>query len=103
MYRLTGRTSDCADGKRLRDFFRIAVVAFCPALLDNLDLAIEAHRTTLDQGHVGCEAHLVDVAAGIEVVEGIEDEREGLKPFDIELGIFDIGMLGGEGDRWVEL
>jgi hypothetical protein len=100
---LTRRTSNCANGKRLRHFLRITIVAFCPTFLNDLDLTVEAHGATLDQGHVGGEAHLVHVAAGVEVVEGIEDEGEGLKPFYVELGVFDVGVVGGEGDGGVEL
>ena len=77
MNRLTRRTSNCADWKRFRHFFWIAVVAFCFAHLDNLDLAVEAHGATLNQGYVGGEAHLVDMATSIEVVKGVEDEAEG--------------------------
>jgi hypothetical protein len=99
---LTRCASDCTNGKRFRDLFRIAVVAFCPAFLDYLNLTIEAHCTTLDQRDVGCEAHLVNVTAGVKIVQGIEDEVEGLEPFNVELGVFDIGMVGGEGDMGVE-
>jgi hypothetical protein len=102
MYWLTRRTSNCANGKGFRNFFWITVVAFCPSFLDNLDLAVKAHGAALDQGHVRSEAHLVHVAAGVEVVEGIENEGEGLEPFYIELGVFDVGVVGGEGDRGVE-
>jgi hypothetical protein len=99
---LTGCASDCTNGKRFRYLFLIAVVAFCPALLDYLDLTVKAHCTALDQRDVGCEAHLVDMAAGVEIVQGIEDEVEGLEPFNVELGVFDVGVAGGEGDGGVE-
>ena len=99
---LTRCASDCTNGKRFRHLFRIAVVAFSPALLDYLDLTIEAHCTALDQRDVGCEAHLVDVAAGVEIVQGIEDEVEGLEPLNVELGVFDVGVVSSEGDVGVE-
>ena len=99
---LTRCASDCTNRKRFRDLFWIAVVAFCPAFLDYLDLTIEAHCTTLDQRDVGCKAHLVNVTAGVKIVEGIEDEIEGLEPFNVELGVFDIGVMGGEGDVGIE-
>ena len=102
MYWLTRRTPNRANGKRFWHFFWIAVVTFCLAFLDDLDLAVEAHGAALNQGHIGGEAHLVHVAAGVEVVEGIEDESEGLKPFYVELGVFDVGVVGGEGDGGVE-
>ena len=102
MYWLTRCASDCTNRKRFWDLFRIAVVAFCPAFLDYLDLTVEAHCTALDQRDVGCEAHLVGMAAGVEIVQGIEDEVEGLEPFNVELGVFDVGVVGGEGDGGVE-
>jgi hypothetical protein len=42
------------------------------------------------------------VAAGVEIVQGIEDEVEGLEPFDVELRVFDVGVMSGEGDMGVE-
>ena len=42
------------------------------------------------------------MAAGVEVVERIEDEGEGLEPFDVELGVLDVGVVGVEGDGGVE-
>ena len=39
----------------------------------------------------------------IEIIEGIEDKREALEPFDIELSIFDVGMMRFELDVRIEL
>ena len=38
----------------------------------------------------------------IEVVQRIEHKFEALKPFNIELRIFDVGMVRLELDVWVE-
>ena len=40
---------------------------------------------------------------GIEVVEGVEDEGEAREPVDAELGVFDVGVVGDDLDRGVEL
>jgi len=39
----------------------------------------------------------------IHVVEGVEDQGEAGEPFEIELLIFDVGMMGNEFDVGVEL
>jgi hypothetical protein len=33
------------------------------------------------------------MAAGIKVIERIEDDSKGFEPVDVELGIFDIGVV----------
>ena len=43
------------------------------------------------------------MASCIEIVEGIEDKFEALEPLDIELRIFDIGLMRFEFDVRVEL
>ncbi len=43
------------------------------------------------------------MASRIEVIKGIEDECEALKPFYVELRIFDVGMVRLELDMRVEL
>ncbi len=74
----------------------------CPALvshptathlLDHLYLPIEASRPTLDQGHIGCQTHLVHMATRVQVVEGIEDKIESLEPLYVELRIFDVRVV----------
>lgn len=42
------------------------------------------------------------MSSGVHVIEGIEDEIEGGEPFEVELFVFDIGMIGNEGDILVE-
>lgn len=62
-------------------------------LLDGLDLAKEAGRATLNQGDVRSQAHLVDISAGFEVVEGVKDNVESLIPLNIELRVLDVCMI----------
>lgn len=38
----------------------------------------------------------------IQVVKGIEDKSESPEPFDIELRVFNIGMVSFDFDIWVE-
>lgn len=71
--------------------------------LDDLDLAIEARGATLDQWHASCQAHFVDMAARIHIVERVEDETEGLKPRDIELGVLDVVVVCDDVNIGVEL
>jgi hypothetical protein len=42
------------------------------------------------------------MAAGVEIVQGVEDKVEGLEPFNVELRVFDIGVVGGKRDGGVE-
>lgn len=100
---LTRRASDGADGEGFGSLFRGAVVAFRQALADGLDLAIEAGGATLDQRYVGSKAHAVDMAASVEVVEGVEDDNETAEPVDIELWVFDVCVMCLDLDIRVEL
>jgi hypothetical protein len=68
-----------------------------------LDLAIEAGSATLDQGDVCGKAHTIDVTAGIEVVEGVENDDKLAEPVDIELGVLDVCVMCLDLDVWVEL
>lgn len=70
---------------------------------DGLHLPIESCRTTLNQGNVGSQTHLIDMPSRIEVVEGIEDKSEALEPLNVKLRIFDVGMVRLELDVRVEL
>lgn len=71
-------------------------------LLDNLNLAVESCRPTLDQRYVCCKAHPVHMSPRVKVVQRIEDNRECLKPFNIELWIFDVRMIGFDLDVRIE-
>lgn len=42
------------------------------------------------------------MAAGVKVVECIEDDIEGLEPGNIESYVFDIGVVGGDRKGGVE-
>jgi hypothetical protein len=71
-------------------------------LLDDLNLAIEARRPTLDQRHISRQTHFVHMSSCFEVVQGVEDEIEFLEPVDVEDGIFDVGMIRLELDGGIE-
>lgn len=87
-----------------KDQLLVAGVRFRTTNLDDrLNLAVEPCRTTLDQGNVRSQAHLVDVSSRIKVVKRIEDNCEALEPFYVELRIFDVGMVRFEFDVRVEL
>lgn len=73
-----------------------------PHLLNDLNLSLETGCSTLNQGHVGCNAHLVDVTSRGNVVQGVENYLEALEPFDIELRIHDIRVVRLDVDMWVE-
>ena len=60
---------------------------------DDLDLAIEARSTTLNQGHICCQTHFVDMPSCVKIIQCIKDNVEALKPFYIELRVFDVGMV----------
>ena len=118
MYRLTWRTSDGADRETLWNFFGIAVVAFGFALqsqmphqqteladgylFDHLHLAIEACCSAFDKWHICCQAHLIDMPSSVQIVQRIENKIESLKPVDVELRIFDVGMVGLKLDMRIE-
>lgn len=112
MYRLTWRTPNCADRKALWRLLCVAIITLrlsllrvstadqtskdsrgLANLLDNLNLSVEARCSTLDQRDVGCEAHLVNMPSCIEVVQRIENNREALKPFDVEIWVLDICVM----------
>lgn len=72
-------------------------------LLDDLDLAVETGGATLDQRDISGKAHLVDMTAGVKVVESVEDKVEALEPVDVELGVFDVGVVCLDIDVGVKL
>lgn len=102
MYRLTWCAANCANRKGFWRVFWRAIVARCDALLDNLDLAIEARSAALDQGHIGSQTHLVYMPPCVHVVQGIEDNVKASKPLDIEVGLFDVCMVCFDLDFGVE-
>lgn len=71
--------------------------------LDDLDLAVEASSTALNQWYVGRQAHLVDMSARIQVVQRVEDEVEALEPRDVELVVFDVVVVCYDVNIGVEL
>jgi hypothetical protein len=71
--------------------------------LDDLDLAVKARGAALNQGHIGGETHFVDMAARIEIVEGVEDQTEALEPGDVEFSVLDVVVVCDDVDVGVEL
>ena len=69
---------------------------------DRLNLTIESCCTTLNQGDVRSQAHLVDMPSRIKIIQGVEDECKRLKPLYIKLRVFDVGVMRLELDMRVE-
>ena len=65
-------------------------------------MPVEACCTALNERHVGRQAHFIDMPPRIEIVQRIEDECKGLKPVDIKLRVFDVGMVCLNRDVRVE-
>ena len=57
-------------------------------------MAEVALRAALDQWHLGSEAHAVDVAARVHIVERVEHDREPLEELDREPRRLDVAVLG---------
>ena len=72
-------------------------------LFYDLYLSLKASCPALDQGHIGRQAHLVDVSPRLQIIQRIEHNIKTLKPIDVELGVFDIGMMRFERHVGVEL
>ena len=102
MNRLTRCTSDSTDRKTLRRFLRRAVVTCCDAFLDDLHLSIETCGAALDQRYVCSQTHLVDVSSGFQIIQSVEHHGKILEPIDVELGVFDVGMVSLELHVWIE-
>ena len=100
---LTRRASNGADGKGLWRLLWLAVVTLRQALANGLYLAVEARGAAFYQRHICGDAHLVDMATSIEVVERVEDNGKGLKPVDVELRVLDIGVVCFNRDTGIEL
>ncbi len=94
--------SDRTDRKRFGSLLWCAVVACCDALLDDLGLSVESRRATLNQWHVGCQTHFIDVAARFQIVQCVEDNLEITEPSDSKLFVLDICVVCGNIDIGVE-
>lgn len=101
VYRLAGRAPDCANGERLGGLLGTTVIASGYALLDDLDLSVEPCRPTLYQRYVRRQAHLVDMAPRLEVVQRVENEVETPEKRHSKLRVLDIRMRSG--DRGVRI
>lgn len=100
---LAWSAADGANRECFRRLFGRTVVASRHSLLDDLDLAVEASSATLNEGNVSSQTHLVDVAPCVQVVEGVKHHCESAKPLNAELSVLDIGMVGHDLDRGIEL
>ena len=89
---LVGVIADGADGVALGLARRVALVALEAALDDRARLPQVALRAALDQGHAGGEAHPVDVAARVDVVEAVEHDVEGAEEVEGELWRLDVAV-----------
>ena len=89
---LVGVVADGADGIALGLARRVALVALEAALDDRARLPQVALRAALDQGHAGGEAHPVDVAARVDVVEAVEHDVEGAEEVEGELWRLDVAV-----------
>jgi hypothetical protein len=107
--RLAWRAPDCANGERLGYRLRHAVKALRRVTENRLNLAKVSGCAGLDERDVSGYAHAVHVSASIcpaswvtlkgerlvgrtEIVECVQDEREGLEPRDVVLRLLDVGM-----------
>ena len=66
-------------------------------------MPVEACSPTVHHGHVGGNAHFVDVSASIDIVEGVEDDVKAFEKVDVESRIFDVRVVGFDVDVRVEL
>ena len=72
----------------------LTVVALCLLLLDDSDLSQITCCSRLYKGHVGSQAHSVDVGPGSAVVQSVEDDGELLVEADAVLGSHDRPVQG---------
>jgi hypothetical protein len=74
----------------------------CTHFDDDLCMTLEARSSTIDHGHVRCNAHLVEVPPRADIVEGVEDDIELLEEVDIEPGVFDVRVIRFDLDIGIE-
>jgi hypothetical protein len=80
-----------------------AIITSCFPFLDDLHLTFEARSARFDQWYVDSQAHLIYVSSCIHIVKRVEDNVKARKPLEIELLVFNVGMLGDQFDIGVEL
>lgn len=66
------------------------------------DLAEIASSAALDQGTVGCQAHAIDVAARLDVVQRVEHQVKAFKKRQVEGGPKDVGVVGTDIEAGIE-
>ena len=91
--RLAGSAANSADGEGLWRLLRGTVVASRDTLLDDLNLTIEPGCSALHQWYICRQTQLVHVSPRIQVIQRIEDDLEAAEPWNIELDIFDVGVV----------
>lgn len=99
---LTWCTSDCAYWETLGGFLCCAVITCSDTLLDDLNLTIETSGTTFNERNISSQAHLIHMSSRLQIIQRIENHCEPLEPGDIELGVFNVGMVSLEFDIWIE-
>ena len=102
MYWHGRRASDGADWEAFWCLFLVTVVAFGGVLADRLDLAFEARCPTFYEKHIRQQTHAIDVTSGIQVIERVEDEVEGLEPSDVKVRLANVCMMSFYRDAGVE-
>lgn len=103
MYGLARCAPDCAYRERLWCIFGRAIIAGCDALLDYLNLAVEASSSAFDEWYIGRQTHLVHVPPCLHIVQRVEHDIETAEPFHVEMRFFDVCMVGLYLDPWIEL
>lgn len=100
---LAGRASNGADGKCFGNLLCVAIITLALALDDDLNLPVETRRATFDQRNVGRKAHFVDMSSRLQIVQCVEHQVESSEPLNVEVRIFDIGMMRFHLYVWIEL
>lgn len=97
MDRFVRRGSNGANSIRLGTGAADAIIAF-KFRANDIALALVTSTTAVDQGDVGGKAHSVDMSAGVQVVQGVADERERFEERDGEARILNVGHHGQHVD-----
>lgn len=94
---------DSADGVCLRCGLCLTIVAFEPILDNDLHVAAVACSPALHQWRSGRQTHLVHMSSRVKVIECTEDDVERSEPAHVIFRLFDVVLVGGYADLWVEL
>lgn len=86
VHRLGGRCADRAGGVVLWRRWRQAGVALGPAAPEQHHLAQVAAGAAIDEGHVGCDAHSIDMRARRYGVQRVQHHAEAAEVVGVEFG-----------------